>query len=82
MEHVEVDIFDGQLQDISNLLAFDGSAWHAFRLCLYQMYDKYFLAICCLKDKIEQFISEIHISLEFCLFLFAHVAIPVGLNPN
>ena len=53
MEHVEVDIFHDQLQDISNLLAFDGSDWHAFRLGLYQMYGKYFLAICCLEDKTE-----------------------------
>ena len=50
MEDVEVDIFHDQLQDISNLLAFDGSDWHAFRLGLYQMYGKYFLAICCLED--------------------------------
>lgn len=69
MEHVEVHIFDSQLQVISNLPVFDSSASHAFWLCLYQMNDKCFLAIFYLEDKIEQIICEIHINLEFCLFL-------------
>ena len=73
MEHVEVHIFDSQLQVISNLPVFDSSASHAFWLCLYKMNDKYFLTIFYLEDKIEQIISEIHITSAWnFVFFYLH----------